>query len=473
MIAWVWDPALLWRERQCKVTHNGNKIAEYFFDGEGKRVKKKVFDEGDPVNPTEETVFVYSNGKLIAEYSTAQPPPNPTTSYTATDQLGSPRVITNSLGEVVSRRDFKPFGEQVAIDGTYRSADLTYNSGDGIRQKFTGYQKDEETQLDFAEARMYENRHGRFTAVDPLLASGKSANPQTFNRYVYVTNNPLLLIDPTGLQVATAPRIPRGRWYMPNGDGRPVFSATQPENSEPITTRNRHGDLVYTPIGAQFNPVTGLPYTVVRLNESGPQISLPVTDVRTGRTRTEPLTDFNRNGWELIQGDQLATGAVQDVSLELVLGVESGVGLVRGIGANFLSRSAARSFISDEVSSTRFWSEPTSFEGTRVFQRNDIFDPNFVSSWTERGATVSGTNMERMAAGRAPIGLDGRSVELHHLIQTDNSALAEMTSTFHRGNSRIININPPSFGSGITRPTFNAFRSRYWANRALDFTIGR
>ncbi|MBX3293415.1 MAG: HNH endonuclease, partial [Acidobacteria bacterium] len=71
-------------------------------------------------------------------------------------------------------------------------------------QKFTGYQKDEETQLDFAEARMYQNQHARFTAVDPLLASGKSANPQTFNRYVYVVNNPLIFVDPDGLQVAAA-----------------------------------------------------------------------------------------------------------------------------------------------------------------------------------------------------------------------------------------------------------------------------
>ena len=51
-----------------------------------------------------------------------------------------------------------------------------------MRQRFTGYQKDVETSLDFAEARMYANTYGRFTAVDPLLASGKSANPQTFNR---------------------------------------------------------------------------------------------------------------------------------------------------------------------------------------------------------------------------------------------------------------------------------------------------
>ncbi|MBK7706072.1 MAG: RHS repeat-associated core domain-containing protein [Acidobacteria bacterium] len=80
-----------------------------------------------------------------------------------------------------------------------------YGVSDNLRQKFTGYQKDDETGLDFAEARMYENRHGRFTAVDPLLASGKNANPQTFNRYTYVLNSPLVNTDPTGLQTNQEP----------------------------------------------------------------------------------------------------------------------------------------------------------------------------------------------------------------------------------------------------------------------------
>ena len=151
----------------------------------------------------EETIFVYSAGKLIAEYSSKPPPENPTTNWTVTDQLGSPRILVNSLGEVVSRRDFLPFGEEIIPDtANLRTTNLDYKP-DGVRQKFTGYQKDEETQLDFAEARMYENRHARFTAVDPLLASGKSADPQTFNRYVYVMNNPLIYTDPTGLQTAT------------------------------------------------------------------------------------------------------------------------------------------------------------------------------------------------------------------------------------------------------------------------------
>lgn len=168
-------------------------VGQYFYDGEGRRVKK--------VTDQDTTIFVYSAGKLIAEYSTAPPPQEPTTKWTVTDQLGSPRVLVDSLGQIVARRDFLPFGEEIHTGVGARSTTLDYGSTeDNVRQKFTGYQKDTETSLDFAEARMYENRFGRFTAVDPLLASGKSADPQTFNRYVYVGNNPIARIDPNGTE---------------------------------------------------------------------------------------------------------------------------------------------------------------------------------------------------------------------------------------------------------------------------------
>ncbi|MBK7707323.1 MAG: hypothetical protein IPJ30_16630 [Acidobacteria bacterium] len=171
---------------------NNHPIGRYFYDGEGRRVKK--------VTDLETTVFVYdASSKLIAEYSN-QTPQNPNTSYVATDTLLSVRLVTDRSGNVVSRRDFKPFGEDLAADQTFRKTTDKYSTAtqDKVRQRFTGYQKDIETGLDFAEARMYENRHGRFTAVDPLLASGKSANPQTFNRFVYVMNAPLFFVDKNG-----------------------------------------------------------------------------------------------------------------------------------------------------------------------------------------------------------------------------------------------------------------------------------
>lgn len=83
-------------------------IGRYYYDASGARVKK--------VTNTETTIFVYSSGKLIAEYSTVTPPTNPTVNYTTTDHLGSPRVITDANGQVTSRRDFLPFGEEVAIN---------------------------------------------------------------------------------------------------------------------------------------------------------------------------------------------------------------------------------------------------------------------------------------------------------------------------------------------------------------------
>ena len=136
-----------------------------------------------------------------------------------------------------------------------------------------------------------------------------------------------------------------------------------------------------------------------------------------------------------------------------------------GGGSRFLPRPSTEA----AESTTKFWSRST-FEGTRVYQRDDIFDVNFVSSWKEAGKTVTGTNLERMASGRAPIGYDGESVVLHHMLQTDTSPLAEMTTTFHRANFSRIHINPNAFGSGINRPEFNAYRSRYWAERVRELS---
>ncbi len=74
-----------------------------------------------------------------------------------------------------------PFGEELAPSVSARSTVAAYPpENDNVKQKFTGYQKDDETGLDFAEARMHENRHGHFTAVDPLLASGKLAKPRNY-----------------------------------------------------------------------------------------------------------------------------------------------------------------------------------------------------------------------------------------------------------------------------------------------------
>lgn len=78
-----------------------------------------------------------------------------------------------------------------------------------MRKQFTAYERDIEIGLDFAQARYYNNQHGRFTTVDPLAASAKLANPQTWNRFLYVINNPLKFTDPDGL--CPAPTVGPGQ----------------------------------------------------------------------------------------------------------------------------------------------------------------------------------------------------------------------------------------------------------------------
>ncbi len=68
-----------------------------------------------------------------------------------------------------------------------------------VEPRSSGKERDTETGLDYFGARYYGNSTGRFTSPDPLLNSGRPWDPQTWNRYSYARNNPLVRIDPDGL----------------------------------------------------------------------------------------------------------------------------------------------------------------------------------------------------------------------------------------------------------------------------------
>ena len=112
--------------------------------------------------------------------------------------------------------------DRLNIGGRSTAQGYLYGSGlpDLLRHKFTGsYERDDETGLDYAKARYYANIHGRFTSPDPLLSSGKPVAPQSWNRYAYCLNNPLLYIDPTGLEWRRHDKDGTIKWYK-EGDNR-------------------------------------------------------------------------------------------------------------------------------------------------------------------------------------------------------------------------------------------------------------
>ena len=191
---------------------NVDGVAAYGYDAGGQRVRKLV---------GENTRFVYGiGGELVAEFDGATgnvkkeyiyggatlATIEPTavnangTQYTTSDHLGSPRVITNSSGSVVGRHDYMPFGVELGAGVGGRTTAMGFsNTGDNNRKKFTGKERDNETGLDFFEARYYASMQGRFTSSDPVaLTVERLVDPQRINLYAYCRNNPLAFIDPTG-----------------------------------------------------------------------------------------------------------------------------------------------------------------------------------------------------------------------------------------------------------------------------------
>jgi len=106
--------------------------------------------------------------------------------YYHLDALGSVRVETDQAAQVVSRHDYRPFGEELAP------------SSSTDPRRFSGHERDADTGLDYFGARYYRADLGRFTTVDPGHVNGSVDDPQSWNAYAYARNNPLRYTDPDG-----------------------------------------------------------------------------------------------------------------------------------------------------------------------------------------------------------------------------------------------------------------------------------
>jgi RHS repeat-associated protein len=163
---------------------------QYVYDGLGNRVQKI-----DQYNNA--TTYVYDAfGNLAAEYGGSPSAPG-TTQYVTMDALGSTRLVMSGA-QASERHDFQPFGlETFADSGTWRTGVAGYGV-DTVRQKFTGQERDGESYLDFFQARYFSPIQGRFTSPDPGNAGADPSDPQSWNGYAYVSNNPLTFTDPSG-----------------------------------------------------------------------------------------------------------------------------------------------------------------------------------------------------------------------------------------------------------------------------------
>lgn len=125
---------------------------------------------------------VFADGKLLMTYGGA------VAYFALSDWLGTKRA------EIAGNCTPSTYASFAYGDG------LTTTSGncpDATEHHYTQKEHDFETLNDYFGARYYASMTGRFISPDPT--GGHQENPQTFNKYSYVSNSPLNSTDPTGL----------------------------------------------------------------------------------------------------------------------------------------------------------------------------------------------------------------------------------------------------------------------------------
>ncbi len=127
--------------------------------------------------------YIYLGDRLLAEY---QPQSNELYFYTA-DHINSVRVVTDEMGNRVYAAAYDPYG------GIQKIWENSHNPA----LKFSGKERDSESNLDYFGARYYANFHYRWLSPDPVInREGAIMNPQLWNLYSFCRNNPVTYWDP-------------------------------------------------------------------------------------------------------------------------------------------------------------------------------------------------------------------------------------------------------------------------------------
>ena len=155
---------------------NGQRVSEWNWNG-----TTASLNEGQ----------YYWGSKPVAFYTTSYSNDGATVHYQHQDWLGTERIRTDDQASVEASFTSLPFGD-AQTETTSGGIDLDANH-------YAMLDYDSETNTDHAQFRQYSSTEGRWMRPDTYSGSYHLRNPQSFNRYSYVMNNPLSRVDPSGL----------------------------------------------------------------------------------------------------------------------------------------------------------------------------------------------------------------------------------------------------------------------------------
>ena len=163
----------------------GSTVTEFVYNAAGQRAtiwngNTKTVIQGQYYWGTKHVAYYLAGGAVNFQHQ---------------DWTGSEQIRTNSAGIAEETNIYLPFGD-----------DLTTTGGtDTDAYHFAQIDHDYETDTEHAQFRQYSSAQGRFLSPDPYGGSYDPSNPQSFNRYAYVMNNPLSNVDPSGLMMLPPP----------------------------------------------------------------------------------------------------------------------------------------------------------------------------------------------------------------------------------------------------------------------------
>ena len=183
-------------EQRPILVQDGTSFHRAAYDGDG--VRRKRMDSNGTVHylggyerklaagsNSSDTVTKYYSASLGALSRPVAFRRGGTLHWVGSDHLGGTIRVLNSSFTALDGMRYKPYGE-----------DRDTGSSLNTDRKFTGQTEDEAAGLYWYASRAYDPEIGRFVSPDSIVPA--PGNPQSLNRYSYVYNNPLGLVDPTG-----------------------------------------------------------------------------------------------------------------------------------------------------------------------------------------------------------------------------------------------------------------------------------
>ena len=134
---------------------------------------------------TDSRYFIHApNGDLLYSIGAADNSPR----YYHFDEMGNTLFISDNNGSVIGAYAYSPYGTLAGSTGVLDNA-FTYQGRFGVMAEGSAG-------LYYMGARYYDSASGRFISRDPVRTIG----PRTVNAYGYALANPLLFVDPLGLE---------------------------------------------------------------------------------------------------------------------------------------------------------------------------------------------------------------------------------------------------------------------------------